>query len=95
MYQLSAVHVPIPLDKLIDISVLHPLRNHREPVFAHRHPKQRQDIRMPEVLPGNSLSAESLYPVHPHESNDASGKLTLRMTSRSLVMYARTTLTAT
>ena len=59
-YQLSAIHVSIPLDELIDVSVLHPLRNHREPVFAHRHPKQRQDIRMPKVLPGNSLSAEPL-----------------------------------
>ena len=59
-HQLSAVHVSIPLDELIYVSVLHPLRDHREPMFAHRHPKQRQDIWMMEVLPGNSLSAEPL-----------------------------------
>ena len=94
-YQLSAIHVSIPLDESIDVSVLHPFRNHREPVFTHRHPKQRQYIRMTEVLPGDSLSAESLWRFYPQERNDASGTLTLRMMSRSLVMYTRTTLMAT
>ena len=39
-YKLSAVYVPIPLDELVDVSVFHPLGNHREPVFAHCHPEQ-------------------------------------------------------
>jgi len=50
---------------------------------------------VPEVLPGNSLSAESLQPNYPGGRNGAGKTLTLRIRSRSLVMYARTTLIAT
>jgi len=50
---------------------------------------------MPEVLPGDPLSAESLQPIYPGGYKGASKPLTLRMTSRSLVTYARTTLIAT
>ena len=39
-YKLGAVYMPIPLDELVDVSVFHPLGNHREPVFAHCHPEQ-------------------------------------------------------
>ena len=48
------------------------------------------------MLPGDALSAEALQHIHPYKC-DGGGwiRLTLRMTSRSLVMYARTTLIAT
>ena len=39
-YELSTVHVPLPLDKIIDVSIFHPLRNHRKPVFAYCHSKK-------------------------------------------------------
>ena len=50
---------------------------------------------MAEVLPGNPLSAESLRSVHESGHDGIGEALTLRMASRSLVMYARTTLIAT
>jgi len=50
---------------------------------------------MPEVLPSDPLSTESLQRIHAYEYDNAGGRLTLRMTSRSLVMYTRTTLIAT
>jgi len=40
-YKLGAVDVLVPLDKLVDISVFHPLGNQGEPVFIQCHPKQR------------------------------------------------------
>ena len=49
---------------------------------------------MPEVLPGDSLSAESLQPIHPYNCDDTGQRLTLRMTSRSSVRHTRTTLMA-
>jgi len=39
-YKLGAVYVPLPLNELIDVSVFHPLGNHRKPVFTHCHPKK-------------------------------------------------------
>ena len=74
----------ILLNKLVDISIIHPLRNHRKPVFAYGYPKQRQDVRMPEVLPGDALSAKSLQCTHLDEFDKISRALTLRMTSNSL-----------
>ena len=56
-----AINVKILPDELIDVPILHPLRNHYNPVFIHRYPKQRQDARVPEVLPGDTLSVESLH----------------------------------
>ena len=50
---------------------------------------------MSEVLPGDPLSAKSLHPVYPGWYNGVGETLTLRMTSRSLVTYVRTTLMAT
>ena len=94
-YKLNAVHMPIPLNELVDVSVLHPLGNHCESMFTNCHPKQWQDIRMPEVFPGDSLSAKPLWWIHPDGCDSVGGILTLRMTSRSLVMYTRTTFTAT
>ena len=38
-YKLRAVYMPAPLDELVDVSVFHPLGNHRKPVFTHCHPK--------------------------------------------------------
>ena len=32
-HKLSTVYMPVPLDKLVDVSVLHPLGNQSKPVF--------------------------------------------------------------
>jgi len=61
-YEFSAVDVTVPLDELIDVSVFHPLGDQSEPVFAHCHSKERQDVGMPKVFPSDTLSAESLHP---------------------------------
>ena len=94
-YKLDAVYMLIPLDKLVDVSVLHPLGNKCKPVFIDCHSEQRQDVWVPEVLPGDPLSAGSLQAVYPGRYNDVCETLTLRMRSRSLVTYIRTTLIAT
>ena len=47
------------------------------------------------MLPGHPLSAESLQHVYPGRYDGAGEVLTLRIRSRSLVTYARTTLIAT
>jgi hypothetical protein len=94
-HQLSAVHIFVLLDELIDVPMFHPFGDHREPTFAYRHSKQRKDIRMPEVFPGDSLSAESLQPVYPRRSDNGGRRLTLRMTSKSSMRHTRTTLMAT
>ena len=39
-YKFSAVCVLIPCDELVNVSVLHPLRNHRKPVCTYCHSKQ-------------------------------------------------------
>lgn len=82
-------------DELVDVSIIHPLRNHRKFVLADSHPKQRQDVGMPEMLPGNHLSAESLRYVDTGEWGAVTGRsLTLRMVLR-LVVNTWRTLTAT
>jgi len=94
-HELNAVDVAIPLDEVIDVPILHPLRNQGELVFAHRHSKERQDVGMSEVFPRNSLSTESLGSRHSDTCGRTGRELTLRMRSRSLVTYTRTILTAT
>jgi len=59
-YEFNAVNIPIPLDKLVDIPIIHPLGNQSEPIFAHCHSEERQDVRMPEVFPRDTFSTESL-----------------------------------
>jgi len=93
--KLSAISVSIPLDELVDISIFHPFGNQCKPVFAYSHSEKWQDIRMPEMFPSNTLPAESLRSTQTDRHDRVGGRLTLRMTSRSLVMYIRTTLTAT
>jgi hypothetical protein len=70
-HQLSAVHIFLLLDKLVDVPVFHPFGDHRKPAFAYRHSKQREDIWMSEVFPGDCFSAESLQPIHSYGSDDA------------------------
>ena len=45
--------------------------------------------------PGDTLSAESLKFIHQYRRTVPGRRLTLRMTSKSLVIYTRTTFTAT
>jgi hypothetical protein len=70
-HKLNAVHMIVLLDELVDVPMFHPFGDHRKPAFAYRHSKQRQDIWMSEVFPGDSLSAESLQPIHSYRSDDA------------------------
>jgi hypothetical protein len=95
-HKLGGVHVFVLPNKIDDVPVFHPFGNHREPIFTYRHSKQRQDVRVPEVLPGDPFPTEALQSVCPYTCWGASRiRLTLRMASRSLVMYTRTTLMAT
>ena len=91
----SAADVLILPNELINVSILHPLGNHRQPVFTHCCSDEWQDVWMPEVLPGNCFSAESLQCIQLDECSGGNKTLTLRITSMSLVMYIRKTLTAT
>jgi hypothetical protein len=70
-HKLNAVHMIVLLDELVDVPVFHPFGDHREPTFTYRHSKQREDIWMSEVFPSDSLSAESLQPIHSYRSDDA------------------------
>ena len=56
-HKLNAVRMFILPDGFIDVPVLHPFRDHRKPAFAYGHSKQWQDIWMPKVFPGDTLSA--------------------------------------
>ena len=94
-YKLNAVHMIVLLDEVVDVPMFHPLGDHREPAFAYRHSKQRKNIWMPEVFPGDSLSAKSLRSFHSYRSDTAGRRLTLRMTSGSSMRQTRTTLMAT
>ena len=40
-YKLKPVHIPMGLDKLVDIPVYHPFRCHCEVVSVHCHSQQR------------------------------------------------------
>jgi hypothetical protein len=94
-HKLNAVHMFVLLDKLVDVPILHPFGDHRKLTFAYRHSKQRQDIWVPEVFPGDSLSTESLQSIHSYRSDDVGQRLTPRMTSGSSRRHTRTTLMAT
>jgi hypothetical protein len=94
-YKLGAVRMFVLPHEFDDVSIFHPFRNHRKPVFTYCHAEQWQDVWMPEVFPGDPLSAESLQRVHSQRCDDKGRRLTLRMTSKSLVKYTRTTLIAT
>ena len=61
-HELCTVHVSVLLDKLIDITVVHPFRYHFKPLL-HLNAKQRQNIWVLEVLPSNSFPTESLWVV--------------------------------
>ena len=39
-HKLGAVHIFVLLDKLVDVPMFHPLRDHRKPAVAHCHSKQ-------------------------------------------------------
>ena len=95
IYKLSAINLHIPLDEIIDIPVFHPVRNQRKPVFTNCHSEKRQDVGMSQVFPSNTLSTKSLWSIQTDRWDGAGRRLTLMITSRSLVMYTCTALTAT
>ena len=51
------------LDKLVDVPVGHPFRDHRENLFVHLYPQQREHIGMAEAFPCYNFLAE---PLHDH-----------------------------
>jgi len=59
-YKVNAISMLISHDEVIDVSILHPLRDQSKLVFTHCHSKEWQDIGMPEVFPSNTLSTEPL-----------------------------------
>ena len=69
-HKLNAVRIFILLDELIYVPVFHPFGDHRKPAVAYRDSKQREDIWMSEVFPGDCFSAESLQPIHSYGSDD-------------------------
>jgi hypothetical protein len=40
-HKLSAVHMIVLLDKLVDVTMFHPLRDHRKSAVTYRHSEQR------------------------------------------------------
>ena len=59
-YKRSPVCVRIHPNELVDVSMVHPLGNHRKDVLVERHSEQRQNVWMSKMLPGHHLSAKSL-----------------------------------
>jgi len=94
-HKLDTINLSIHLDEIVDVPIFHPLGDQSEPVFTHCRSEERQDVWMSEVFPSNTLPAESLEYIHSDTCDHGGRRLTLRMTSGSLVRYMRTTLTAT
>ena len=59
-YKVESIHIPMYLDKLVDVAVDHPFRYHREMVIAHCHPQQWKNVRVAEALPCYNFLAEPL-----------------------------------
>ena len=60
-HKLESVNVFMRPNELVDISVWHPIRYHRELSLRHQHSHQRQDIRMAKESPQDDLPAEPLH----------------------------------
>jgi len=59
-YKLEPIHIPMRLDKLVDVSVGHQFGYHREGAIAHCHSQQREHIQMAEAFPHYNLFVEHL-----------------------------------
>jgi len=95
-YKFGAIRVWIPLNEVIDVSALHPFRNHRELPPNYRYTEKWQDVRVLEVFPGNRFSAESLQSTGLNRRKVCAGKtLTPRIPSKSLARSTRGTFMAT
>ena len=93
-YKFETVCVPVRFDKLVDVSVGHPFRHHRELVVIHCHSQQWQYILMTKSFPGDDFLTESLcdWSTHTLRRNWKPTFLTL---IRSLVVHIFSTFTAT
>jgi len=60
-YRLKPIHIPMRLDKLIDVSIGHPFRYHCKVAITHCHSQQWEDIWMVEAFPHYNLLVEHLY----------------------------------
>jgi len=69
-YKLEPIRLPMCLNKLDNISIDHPFRNHRKEPFPHRHSQQREHIRMVEALPRYNFLAERLRDHGDHQLFD-------------------------
>jgi len=94
-YKLDAVRILILPNEFHNISILHPLRNHRKPAAVYCHTNQRNDIGMAELSPCDSFSTEVLTFLCQCKAVEPEMELTRNTLSRSLVRVKFTTLTAT
>ena len=94
-YKLDAVRILILPNEFHDISILHPLRNHRKPATVYRHTNQWYDIGMAELSPCDSFSTEVLTFQCQRKAVELEMELTRSTLLRSLVWVKFMTLTAT
>ena len=64
-YEFKPIHILVCLHKLVDVSVRHPLRHHRELNPGHFDSEQWQHVRMIEGFPHHELLAEHLHRSQP------------------------------
>jgi len=86
------------LDKIVDISIRHPVGYHRKPSLGHRHSDKRQDIWMTKGFPCYDLLAEPLRKVplvHRQAERERNQQLTPITFRKSLFEYVLKTFTAT
>ena len=60
-YKLQPICADVRPQKLVDVTIYHPLGYHHEPILSHRHAQQRQHVWMTEAVPSYDLPAESLH----------------------------------
>ena len=97
-YQLKPVCIRMCLNKVVDVSIRHPVRYHCELGLRHSHPYQWQNIRMVECFPCDNLLAELLQrilSVYMHVGTECGQKLTPTTLCKSLSEYILMTFTAT
>lgn len=96
-YERDPIYPWMCLDKVANISILHPVRYHSEMVLGYHHSDQWQNVPMPQGFPHYHLLAEFLHKtlsVH-HTRREGRKKLAPIILCKSLSEYVLITLTAT
>jgi hypothetical protein len=86
-HKLQPIRIGILLQKIVDVSIVHPLRYHDKPILGHRHTQQGQHIRMTKGPPRHNLSTKPLYGslIGSLANTMGRGKPTLLIRTKSLV----------